>query len=827
MRRLTGALCLCWALSCGPLATRSLAAEQSRGAVPARAPTRGPLSTGSGAAASSGEEASDGEGDAPQDQADPLVSNGLASPSCQAASAADLSAGDRHHCESSGFIATAAPTGNYGIDVHIDTGVLGVSSNWLSSAVQDILIAPAWMGLVWAVHALVVMLEWCFTIDLLPSAAAGGLGRGLRQTEATFTQPWLPLALSVASMIALYHGLIRRRVAQTLGEVVLMVAMMAGGLWVISDPSGTVGALGAWANQAALGTLAVAAQGAPTQPERVFGTSLDTIFSSAVEGPWCYLEFGDVAWCREPGRLDPRLRSAALKIAAAELTHIGCGSSSSSCVSPSSPSARTLEHSAQMLRSAQNNGAIFLALPPNGPARNSINSQDSLLRTMCQSANATSCRGADAAQAQFRTQSQTWARLCGLALIAAGTLGMLLLLGFLGTRLLAAALFGLLYLLLAPAMVLAPAFGEGGRALFRKWGMQLLGTVVTKLLFSFLLGVVLSLAGLIENLTALGWWTQWLLMSALWWGAFMRRHQALGVTAGALGHNYVERRSISRRIGSVIEARRRRAVDRWIEARKKPAPDVGLPTDSQSTRSPTRPGDKTTIPRPRTRKGLEQVTRGRDGQTPVHGESSAGQAADKRAQLERVSRARAQAEQTGNTRRAAELDVRARRIEAEAASDGLTPMEGSAPRYGGAHDVTPETSPHGRPPRARGPALRVGEGTRAGSKHVARIDYAALATLAGLTRWEYERLSSRRQREARVEIDRELAERRGPSSSHGRDRQGGEPGRAGGTPPGADRSRKGSQRTPIPRSDVPESWVMRDAREVEAGRKRQLGYDRP
>ena len=45
---------------------------------------------------------------------------------------------------------------------------------WLSSVVQDILIAPVWMGLVWAVHALIVMLEWCFTIDLLDSAAAGG-----------------------------------------------------------------------------------------------------------------------------------------------------------------------------------------------------------------------------------------------------------------------------------------------------------------------------------------------------------------------------------------------------------------------------------------------------------------------------------------------------------------------------------------------------------------------------------------------------------------------------------------------------------------------------
>ncbi len=266
--------------------------------------------------------------------------------------------------------------------------------------------------------------------------------------------------------------------------------------------------------------------------------------------------------------------------------------------------------------------------------------------------------------------------------------------------------------------------------------------------------MVLSLVGLIENLTALGWWTQWLLMSALWWGAYMRRHQALGVTAGALGHNYVERRSISLRIGSAIDARRRRVVDRWT-AKKRSAPDVNSPTDSQaSTGSPTRGGNGPTIPQPpMRRKRPEHAKRGRDDRIPAHGESSAGPAADRRAQLERVSRARAQAEQAGNTRRAAELGVRARRIEAEAASEGRAHSDVSAAPP---DEIRPPAlSPPDASGRSRGPAPRAGSRRRAGSKDDASIDYAALATLAGLSRWEYERLSSRRQREVRVEIDRE------------------------------------------------------------------------
>ena len=77
-------------------------------------------------------------------------------------------------------------------------------------------------------------------------------------------------------MLALYHGLIRRRVAETLGQALLMGAMMVGGMWVIVDPTGTVGALGEWANQASLGTLAVAARGTPAGAGRALGDSMDT-----------------------------------------------------------------------------------------------------------------------------------------------------------------------------------------------------------------------------------------------------------------------------------------------------------------------------------------------------------------------------------------------------------------------------------------------------------------------------------------------------------------------------------------------------------------------
>ena len=798
-----------------------------------RAPSRAPLVTpGAPSGGSEAAQSPEAEVGSPQGQADPLVSNGLGSPSCQSATAPELSVADRAHCESSGFVASAAPTGDYGIDVHIDTGILGVSS-LLSSAVQDLVITPIWMGLVWAVHALVVMLEWCFTIDLLPGASAGGLGGGLRRMEQTFTRPWLALALAVASVLALYHGLIRRRVAETVGEALVMVAMMLGGLWVISDPVGTLGALGGWANQAALGTLAVAAQGSPEQPERTFTGSLDTVFASAIEGPWCYLEFGDVAWCREPGRLDPGLRSAGLKIASDELGQVGCSTgalSAGTCVATASWSARTLEHSAQMLRAAHSNGAIVLALPPNGPARNSINTQGSLLRTMCQSAEATNCRGPDAAPAQFRTAAETWSRLGGLLLIAAGSLGLLLLLGFLALRLLAAALFSLLYLLLAPAMVLAPAFGDGGRALFRKWAQQLLGTVVAKLLFSFLLGVVFALVSVIASLNALGWWTQWLLMSTLWWGAYVRRHEALGVVGGALGREPSQRSPITRRLSETLEARRRSAVDRWVAGRhrNRPAPDP------PPRRPPARPSHAGAPGEPPTPSGAPERGAGRRGpESRGRAEPGAGtpRVALLRAQLERVRLAQARAQVAGNARREAELRTRGLRIAEEIARE--PPAAPRAHEAGHpARDAIPP--PHGAD-GAQGIATvrRGASGGASLAEHNRTRDYGALSEVAGYSRSEYQRLEPRAQREARRVIDRELAARRdiaGAREPREGVQQGAEgPARRAAVPdPHPDPQQPPSERDAIPRRPgAQESSVMHDVREVQAGRKRQLGLGRP
>jgi hypothetical protein len=811
-----------------------------------------------------------GEGPAPE--VDPLVANGLGSPLCRGASGgSQLSPTSRRNCETSGFVAAGAPTGDYGIDVHIDTGLLGLSTGGLLSAVQDLFVTPVWMALVWAMHALVVMLEWCFTIDLLDSPAVSvGLARALRNAQGVFTEPWLATVLAIGSMLAAYNGLIRRRVAETVGQALLTLAMMATGIWVMLDPIGTVGVLGGWANQTSLSTLAVTASGTPARAGQALADSMGRVFVTAVEVPWCYLEFGDVSWCRNPGRLDPRLRAAALSIAAGELTVAHCRKISSElglCSAPGSREVKALERSAQLLRSARSNGAIFLALPANGAQRNAISDRGSLLWAICQSDTATACRGPTASQAEFRTNRGTWARVGGLLLIAAGVLGLLLLLGFLALRLLAAALFSLLYLLLAPAAVLAPALGDGGRAVFRRWAAQLLAALVSKLIFSFVLGAVLAVLSILSNLEALGWWTQWLLMSAFWWGAFAHRHQALQLAGGTFARDERQRRTLVRRASDAFDTprrviggtraakqrhdqrRERRRANRATESDRRLIPAPAGPTSRRRSGSERR----ATVERPNTLAATQAArTLQADHRDALAHLDSAAETdirlAALRSQLARVEEQRDRALAAGDTRRTARLAHRATRIDGE--------VERAQSRVTAARRVATDGQPgsgelfSAEQSQARSSFLDAQAVLAPASKRAAgareRRDYMALAGLVGYGPREYESLNARDKRAARLEIDRELASR----AEWLRDRTGagGSATGRGGRPPerrietrrdlrtrsGLRRDRAGApaipREAPPHRHESPaasESDVMRDAREVAARRKRQLGRGRP
>jgi hypothetical protein len=595
-------------------------------------------------------------------EGDPLVDNGLASPLCKGSTNAGLSGAVQGNCQTSDFVAAAAPTKSYEIDVNIDVGPVGLGKGAMLSAIQDAFITPVWNALEWVVHTLVVMLEWCYTLNLLSGPTMNGVAHALRQAQASFTAPWLALVLASASVLTLYNGLVRRRVTETLTQALVTIAMMSAGLWLIADPIGTVGAVGQWADEASLGTLGAVAGGTPANAPRTLADSMRTLFEGAIEMPWCYLEFGNVRWCSDPALLDPRLRKAGLSIEARQKAMIGCKPRSITqlCSVRGSPAAGVVERSDRLMREATTNGALFLAFAANGRERNAAGEEGSLLHVMCQGSDDTKCRGPTAAQAEFRSASGTFPRMIGLALVAVGILGMVMLVGLIALRLFTAAIVSLFMLLLAPAAVLAPALGEVGRTVFRVWLTRLLGAVSSKLLYSFLLGAVLMMQRLLTSIESLGWWTQWLLMSTFWWAVFLKRHQAAAfLQSGGRDRVSHGHRSIGRRMDGVRHAHD--AVSHpvsWAKS-KLLGPQFERPGEPslRSPKSVNRSTDGTMV----RGRASSRVAQGRSD----HDHSLAARALAKQAQLMRLRGAREAALAAGDRRRAAKLAIRGQRVQAE------------------------------------------------------------------------------------------------------------------------------------------------------------------
>ena len=405
-----------------------------------------------------------------------------------------------------------------------------MSSRTLLVAVQTLLLTPLWTLLLWLTNATLSLLEWSFAIDLLDPATMGSVARTLTAMRATLTEPWLVALRALAAIALLYHAIVRRRMADSVGEAAAMTAMILAGLWIITNPAGTVGEINRALNQTGLGAVAAVSAADPTSGRAAFGDGLRAIFATAIQGPWCYLEFGDVDWCRDPRRLDPRLSDTARSLRTKLLDDARCDRAGAVLPGGSGAAAR----SAAARRRPQQRRA--LPRLPDQQRRSATRSTPTTRSTAHCAPTTTTTTAAEQPRqaAQWRTESGTWPRAGGLMLITAGSLGMLALLLFIALRLLGAAILTVVYLLLAPLAVLAPTIGESGRAAFRGWATRLLGALVAKLIYAIFLGVVLLTLSILDGLGSLGWWTQWLLIAAFWWIVFIQRHEVLAYAR--LGH---------------------------------------------------------------------------------------------------------------------------------------------------------------------------------------------------------------------------------------------------------------------------------------------------
>ncbi|GAC1434999.1 MAG: hypothetical protein NVSMB51_03500 [Solirubrobacteraceae bacterium] len=711
-----------------------------------------------------------------------LAGNGFGSPECapgaRAGAYGPQAASD---CKVSGVSTAAAPLDHYAFDVHIDTGPTKID-NSIFSVLQSVLLGSVWTALVWLVHVVIVALQWCYAIDLLGPETTGPVAGALLTLRDALSVPWLALLLSGAGVALAYRGLILRHVAESLGQAALMLCMMAAGLWLVADPQGTIGQAHELADTAGAGSIAAIVGSDAAAPRRGLRDSLATIFAGAVTDPWCYMEFGDVEWCRNPARMSPSLRAEAMRIASIDRAVAGCHHGSVAGLPPNVCSSRDTLARAQLtaqaaaLERAHANGELFLALPPSSRPRNSIHSDaanPSLLHALCGGDDLGACPAATARLASFRTERGTWPRAGGLLLISAGTTGMLLLFGFIALRLLGASLMTVVFLLLAPVAALAPTLGQGGRDAFKLWAGRLLGAVLAKLLYSVMLGVLLLVVHMLQGLQFLGWWMQWLLVAAFWWLAFLHRHRLLdyvivtrGTTNRARLKPALDRRQLARAAAGLRVSAGRLRLPGAPALRSPPSPP-GL------SREPRPPEN---VPAARRAQAEQQARRVLEAERSEARAMVAGAAANEpqlRWLRERGARLREQREvavRAGDVRRSTSLARRSALVEDQLRS--LTRDLDSAR----AEVLTPEPrrSPEGSPFSARdvqqrsaaldAQASRRPQLVRPGDERSGARDYQSLVALAGISRREWPALTPPAKRVVKLKIDRELELRRAGSA---------------------------------------------------------------
>lgn len=451
---------------------------------------------------------------------DPFRELGAGSPLCQ-----ERGLRGRPSCRISGSASHTFPISNYGLDIQIKPRIDKVEAN-LSTALQSVA-ALVWLGLVYALKGVLLLLEWAFSLDLLNQAMASAARAIDRLHDTVLGRPWFMAALALTGLWGIWRGLVQMQTIRTLVGLAATVALMVAALWLINDPRGTVGYGSKLANDASIGVLSAATSGRGEDPQGGLARAQTRLFDQLVVRPWCALQFGSVRWClaRRAGRpsqaelwlafpAEGKERKALYGLTKKEGTGSGGGGLGDAL-----------------------KGAVK-GLQRLGPPGLALGIGEALAGGGGDEETAKAFRDAvPVAPERVRMQEQggTFTRIALLTLVAIGLLGAICLLLYLAIKLVLAGLLALILILLSPAMLLAPAFGEAGRDAFLGWAKRLAGAIAAKLIFALLLAVVVVSATSLAALP-IGWFGAWLIQAAFWWGILIKRHELLGfLSVGAQG----------------------------------------------------------------------------------------------------------------------------------------------------------------------------------------------------------------------------------------------------------------------------------------------------
>ena len=429
---------------------------------------------------------------------DILTENGGASPWCKRT---DLDEASKAVCASSrGAISHPHPLSSYGLDWWIGNKLLNPFDTLAQGVVE-----MGWKLVLWSLSSALLLLDWAFSMELSGKAMPDIEASMLFLHEIVLGPDWMLAAIAMLGLWGLWHGLVKGQTIQTFSGLASAVGMMVIALVIINDPRGTVGEISRWTNQSSVAALSVSSVGVVRNPGQAFGNAQRRLFTSSVVRPWCVMQFGDVHFCDRPWK-GPLPGNPFAPAPGADP-----GAGADAAVQAQRAAA---DRDTKLCGVPKTVADAWLCYPADSPQRKALYE---------------GLKQQDSAKVNLQESTGAFDRVVLLILVGGGLLGGVASFGYVGGHALLAGTQTIVYLLLAPAMLIAPAAGQRGKDAFIAWFLRLLGSVVSKFAYSIGFGVLVLVTTVIANLRGLGFYPQWLLMSAYWWGVFFKRRDLVNL----------------------------------------------------------------------------------------------------------------------------------------------------------------------------------------------------------------------------------------------------------------------------------------------------------
>lgn len=409
----------------------------------------------------------------------------------------------RRNCASDGQPRSAYPSGNYGLDVNVNTGITKPVDD--AADIFQTLESGFFSLVVAVVGVALSILGWAFKFDLFRDALPI-ISHALGISTNSFATALLPFAFLVLALVLAKFVLTDHHL-RVLGHAALALGMVAIALVIARDPGGTLGWIDAAANNISSASVGLF-QG--TTAASGYANSEPALWKTAVETPWCVAEFGSQTWCQQG--IDPVMDAARRDIVAHHLPQALGDQASKQEALQEVPAEKT------RLADAQTNGELFLSFLTNADARNGKNDSWTFY-------NALNKERPDLLAVR---QAGGWVER-GKDLFFGSFVGIafLLCIGYVVIQLVVASFILVACLLATPVALLMPMW-EGGQRAFMGWLAWIGLSFVRKVAYGIYLGLVIELSVVMAQVAAgSGLILYWFLLFVLFATAFALRKKPM------------------------------------------------------------------------------------------------------------------------------------------------------------------------------------------------------------------------------------------------------------------------------------------------------------